>query len=84
MLPVLEDKIFLNGEIRGSGAQDFRPEWTPRDYIASSGGLTLRAKPDDAFVTFRNGRTYRLTDAPALEPGATIVVPEVSVKWYQD
>ena len=84
VLPVLEDKIFLNGEVRGAGPQDFRPEWTPRDYIASTGGLTLRAKPDDAFVTFRNGRSYRLTDAPALEPGATIVVPEVSVKWYQD
>ena len=83
-LPVLEDKIYLNGEIKGVGPQDFRPEWTARDYIASAGGFNLRAKPKDAFVTFRNGRTYLLADAPSLEPGATIVVPEVSVKWYQD
>jgi hypothetical protein len=83
-LPVLEDKIYLNGELKGVGPQDFRPEWTARDYIASSGGFSVRAKPGDAFVTFRNGRTYRLADAPSLEPGATIVVPEVSVKWYQD
>jgi len=83
-LPVLEDKVFLNGEVRTTGAQDFRPEWTPRDYIASTGGFAVRAKPEDAFVTFRNGRSYRLADAPPLEPGATIVVPEVSVKWYQD
>ena len=52
--------------------------------IDITGGFSLRAKPEDAFVTFRTGRTHRLTDAPALEPGATIVVPEVSVKWYQD
>ena len=84
VLPVLEDKIFLNGETRASGPQDFRPEWTARDYIANVGGFNVRAKPEDAFVTFRNGRSYRLADAPALEPGATIVVPEVSVKWYQD
>jgi polysaccharide export outer membrane protein len=83
-LPVLEDKIYLNGEIKGVGPQDFRPEWTARDYIASAGGLNFRAKPKEAFVTFRNGRTYLLADAPSLEPGATIVVPEVSVKWYQD
>jgi protein involved in polysaccharide export with SLBB domain len=83
-VPVLEDKIFLNGEVKAAGPQDFRPEWTPRDYIASTGGFNGRAKPENAFVTFRNGRTYRLADAPPLEPGATIVVPEVSVKWYQD
>ena len=83
-LPVQEDKIFLNGEMKGTGAVDFRPELTARDYIAAGGGFGPRAKPEEAFVTFRNGRAYRLTDAPALEPGATIVVPEVSVKWWQD
>ena len=83
-LPVLEDKVYLNGEVKATGPQDFRPEWTARDYIASAGGLNFRAKPEYAFVTFRNGRTYTLADAPTLEPGVTIVVPEVSVKWYQD
>jgi protein involved in polysaccharide export with SLBB domain len=84
VLPVLEDKVFLNGEVRTPGVLDFRAEWTARDYIASAGGFGVRAKPENAFVTFRNGRTYRLADAPSLEPGVTIVVPEVSVKWYQD
>jgi len=83
-LPVMEDKVFLNGEVKITTAQDFRPEFTARDYIASVGGFTPRAKPEIAFVTFRNGRSYLLNDAPPLEPGATITVPEVSVKWYQD
>jgi protein involved in polysaccharide export with SLBB domain len=83
-VPILEDKIFLNGELKVASAQDFRPEWTARDYIASSGGFTTRARPEKAFVTFRNGRTYPVAMAPPLEPGATITVPEVAVKWYQD
>ena len=35
-------------------------------------------------VTFRNGRTYAMADAPPLEPGAVVTVPEVAVKWWQD
>jgi protein involved in polysaccharide export with SLBB domain len=83
-VPVLEDKIFLNGEVKATTPQDFRPEWTARDYIASVGGFTTRAKPEKAFVTFRDGKSYPIAQAPALEAGATIVVPEVAVKWYQD
>jgi hypothetical protein len=35
-------------------------------------------------VIFRNGRTYAMADAPPLEPGAVVTVPEVAVKWWQD
>jgi len=35
-------------------------------------------------VTFRNGKTYAMADAPPLEPGAVVTVPEVAVKWWQD
>jgi protein involved in polysaccharide export with SLBB domain len=83
-VPVLEDKVFLNGEVKATTPQDFRPEWTARDYIASTGGFTVRARPEAAFVTFRNGQSYLLAQAPPIEPGATITVPEVSVRWYQD
>ena len=83
-VPILEDKVFLNGELKVTSPQDFRPEWTARDYIASSGGFSTRARPEKAFVTFKNGRTYPIALAPPLEPGATITVPEVAVKWYQD
>lgn len=83
-LPVLEDKIYLNGEVKATAPVDFRPEFTARDYIAAVGGFNIRAKPEAAFVTFRNGRSYSLTEAPALEPGAVITVPEVSVRWYSD
>ena len=35
-------------------------------------------------MTFRNGRSYALAQAPPLEAGAVVTVPEVSVRWYHD
>jgi hypothetical protein len=35
-------------------------------------------------VTFPDGHTYALTDAPPLEPGAVVTVPEVFVHWWDD
>jgi protein involved in polysaccharide export with SLBB domain len=83
-LPVVEDKVYVVGEVKAPGAHDYRPDLTPREYLAASGGPGNRAKLTAATVTFRNGRTYAMADAPPLEPGAVVTVPEVAVKWYQD
>jgi len=63
---------------------DFRPELTPREYVTLAGGPTSRAKLRNTSVTFRSGQTYALADAPPLEPGVVLTVPEVAVKWWQD
>lgn len=83
-LPVAEDKVYVLGEVRTPGAVDFRPDLTPREYVALAGGPTIRARFGNATVTYRSGRTYGLSEAPPLEPGAVVSVPEVSVRWYQD
>jgi protein involved in polysaccharide export with SLBB domain len=83
-LPVVEDKVYVVGEVKTPGAQDFRPDLTPREYLALAGGPGNRAKLPAATVTFRSGRTYAMADAPPLEPGAVVTVPEVAVKWWQD
>jgi hypothetical protein len=83
-LPVVEDKIYVVGEVKAPGAQDFRPDLTPREYLALAGGPGNRAKIASTTVTFRNGRTYAMAEAPPLEPGTVVTVPEVSVKWWQD
>jgi protein involved in polysaccharide export with SLBB domain len=83
-LPPAEDKVFVLGEVRTPGPVDFRPELTPREYLALAGGPTVRARFKNATVTFRDGRTYRMAEAPPLEPGVVMTVPEVSVRWYQD
>jgi protein involved in polysaccharide export with SLBB domain len=83
-LPVVEDKVYVVGEVRAPGAQDYRPDLTPREYVALAGGPGNRARVAATMVTFRNGRTYPMADAPPLEPGAVVTVPEVAVKWWQD
>jgi polysaccharide export outer membrane protein len=83
-LPVVEDKVYVVGEVKAPGALDYRPDLTPREYLAAAGGPGNRAKLTAATVTFRSGRTYAMADAPPLEPGAVVTVPEVAVKWYQD
>ncbi|MBI4594385.1 MAG: SLBB domain-containing protein, partial [Candidatus Rokubacteria bacterium] len=83
-LPVVEDKVYVLGEVKSPGPLDFRPELTPREYLALAGGPTLRARFRNATVTMRSGRTYLLAEAPPLEPGAVVTVPEVQVRWYQD
>ena len=83
-LPVVEDKVYVVGEVKSPGAQDFRPDLTPREYLALAGGPGNRARIASTTVTFRNGRTYAMADAPPLEAGTVVTVPEVSVKWWQD
>ena len=84
MLPIVEDRIFILGEVKTPGAHDFRPDLTPREYVALAGGPTNRARLVNTLVTFRDGKTYAMADAPPLEPGAVVTVPEVAVKWWQD
>ena len=83
-LPVVEDKVYVVGEVKSPGAQDFRPDLTPREYLAMAGGPGNRARIAATTVTFRNGRTYAMAEAPPLEAGTVVTVPEVSVKWWQD
>ena len=84
MLPIVEDRVFILGEVKTPGAHEFRPDLTPREYVALAGGPTNRARMVNTLVTFRNGKTYAMADAPPLEPGAVVTVPEVAVKWWQD
>jgi hypothetical protein len=83
-LPVAEDKVYVLGEVRTPGPVDFRPEFTVREYLAAAGGPTVRGRFQKATVTLPNGRSYLLAEAPPVEPGSVITVPEVSVRWYQD
>lgn len=84
VLPPVEDKVYVLGEVRSPGAQDFRAGLTVREYLALAGGPTVRGRFKNAIVTFRDGRTFKLGESPPVEPGAVVSIPEVSVRWYQD
>lgn len=84
VVPVVEDKVYVIGNVRAPGAFDYRPFYSPKDYIMLAGGPDRRAKMAAATVTFPSGRVHKLDGAPPLEPGAVVQVPEVLVKWYED
>jgi protein involved in polysaccharide export with SLBB domain len=84
ILPPVEDKVYVLGEVRTPGPQDFRSGLTVREYLALAGGPTVRARFKNAIVTFRDGRSFPVGQAPPVEPGAIVSIPEVSVRWYQD
>ena len=84
VVPPVEDKVYMLGEVRTPGPIDFRVGATLREYLALAGGPTVRSRFKNAVVTFRDGRTFKASEAPPLEPGAMITVPEVAVRWYQD
>jgi protein involved in polysaccharide export with SLBB domain len=84
IVPPVEDKVYILGEVKQPGPQDYRSGSTLREYLAQAGGPTVRARFKNASVTFRDGRSYAVNEAPPLEPGAIVSIPEVSVRWYQD
>jgi protein involved in polysaccharide export with SLBB domain len=84
IVPPVEDKVYILGEVKQPGPQDFRSGATLREYLALAGGPTVRARFTNAMVTFRDGRSFPAADAPPLEAGAIVSIPEVSVRWYQD
>lgn len=83
-VPVVEDRVYVVGEVKTPGPIDFRQDLTPREYVTMAGGPTARAKVAATTVTFRSGRTFAMSEAPPLEPGAVVTVPEVAIKWWQD
>ncbi|MBI2554631.1 MAG: SLBB domain-containing protein [Candidatus Rokubacteria bacterium] len=84
VVPVVEDKVYVTGNVRAPGAFDYRPFYSPKDYVLLAGGPDRRAKMSAATVTFPNGKVYKLDEAPPVEPGVVMQVPEVLVKWYED
>jgi polysaccharide biosynthesis/export protein len=84
VVPLVEDKVYVLGEVKQPGPLDYRSGATLREYLAMAGGPTVRARFQHATVTFRDGRSFGVAEAPPIEPGATVSIPEVSVRWYQD
>ncbi|MBI4590852.1 MAG: SLBB domain-containing protein, partial [Candidatus Rokubacteria bacterium] len=84
VVPVVEDKVYVIGNVRAPGSFDYRPFYSSKDYILLAGGPDRRAKMRAATVMFPDGKIYKLDQAPRLEPGAVVQVPEVLLKWYED
>src|SRR5207253_10646387 len=82
MLPVVEDRIFILGEVKTPGAHDFRPDLTPREYVALAGGPANRASLMNTLVYFRHGKKLGNADWAPSATGAVGVGLVVTVLWW--
>ena len=74
--------VYINGMVMVPGAKRFDPDLNGLDYIGLSGGPTDRAKMKKAYIITTNGERLPIENNPPMY--STIVVPEVSLKWWQD
>ncbi len=83
-IPLVENRVYVLGEVKSSGPYAFVPDRRALDYIVLAGGGTQRANFSEAYVQKRNGSSFSLEQDPVVEVGDTIIVPEVGVRWWQD
>lgn len=83
VVPSVEEKVFVVGEVARPGAFDYLPSHRPWEYIGLAGGPSERGSVKRAYV-LRNEEKFPLKKVVEVEPGDTIVVPEKRLKWWQD
>jgi polysaccharide export outer membrane protein len=82
IVPKFEQEVTVIGEVQSATSHLYRPGLSRNDYIALSGGETVRAdnsrvyvvRPDGSVVPTHGG-WFRNTANVRIEPGDTIVVP---------
>lgn len=87
VIPSLEEKIYVTGAVIEPGAFDYHSTLSVTDYIGLAGGPTDRASLRRIQILHTDGTRIRTpfgTNSPELRQGDTIVVPEVTLKWWQD
>ncbi|MCK4330226.1 SLBB domain-containing protein [candidate division WOR-3 bacterium] len=74
--------VYVKGMVTIPGAHHFNPDLNGLDYIGLSGGPTDRANIKKAYIITTNGERLPIENNPPMY--STIVIPEVSLKWWQD
>jgi protein involved in polysaccharide export with SLBB domain len=83
-IPLVENRVYVLGEVKSSGAYLYLADRRALDYVVQAGGGTQRANFSQAYVQKRNGETIPIAKDPVIYVGDTIVVPEIALKWWQD
>jgi protein involved in polysaccharide export with SLBB domain len=76
--------VHVTGEVKVPAAIPYRTQVTFAQYISASGGPTTRAKLSRTTLIKKDGRQIKMSKNPVIEPGDTIFVPEIYVKFWQD
>jgi len=83
VVPPINTLIYVEGEVTNPLSYSFTPNLRVSDYIGQAGGPTNNANMRTIFVV-RSGKRISARPNPIVEPGDIIVVPRVSLKWWQD
>lgn len=83
VVPSIEEKVFVLGEVNEPGAFDYLPSHKPWEYIGLAGGPSERGSIRRTYV-LRSEEKFPLKKVLEVEPGDTIIVPEKRLKWWQD
>jgi protein involved in polysaccharide export with SLBB domain len=82
-IPVVEEQVYVVGNVDEPGPYPYLRNRSVSDYIGLAGGGDTRAAMARTVVK----RRHEQLDAKmvtAVQPGDMIVVPETRLKWWQD
>jgi protein involved in polysaccharide export with SLBB domain len=82
-IPVIEDQVYVVGNVKNPGPYLYLRNRSVMDYVGLAGGGDERAKLS-ATVVQRRQETLAATGVEAVQPGDMIMVPEKRLKWWQD
>jgi protein involved in polysaccharide export with SLBB domain len=83
VVPAFDTLVYVEGEVTEPGPFLYSPNRRAGDYIGQAGGPTTNARAGHFYVV-RAGRRISGRDNPVMEPGDIVMMPRVSVKWWQD
>lgn len=87
VVPSREEKIYVTGAVSNPGGFDYQSTLSVTDYIGLAGGPSFRAHVRRVQILRADGSRITVpygTRSTLLLRGDTIMVPEVTLKWWQD
>ena len=84
IVPSMEDRVFVTGEVIQPGPQSYAPYYRARYYVGLAGGQTARASLWRSKIIKANGEEKKLDMDSVVGPGDTIYLKEKSFKFWQD
>jgi protein involved in polysaccharide export with SLBB domain len=83
VVPPINTLVYVEGEVTTPNAYAFTPNQRFQDYLGMAGGPTNYANMGRAYIQ-RAARRIGARDNPVVEPGDIVMVPRMTIKWWQD
>jgi polysaccharide biosynthesis/export protein len=83
VVPAFDTLVYVEGEVTKPGPLPYYPSLRASEYIGQAGGPTMYANVRSVSV-LRSGRRISGRINPVAEPGDIVIVPRMSVRWWQD